>query len=152
MALLIFGLLAVCGCESDLESAGAPTTPSVTVTQSNEPTPELITEAEALASAAAFVPDSIAGQASLSAERSGGLWLVSSAFYRNVYSFEELGWPEDSNVELKNYGLLAEGNFRLLVFEVDAATGDVLHRIVSDSLSMAEAKPASINPACGGCG
>ena len=152
MALLALGLLAVSGCNSDTESAGNTGPTANPGPENSEPVVTLITETEAVATAGAEIPESMADKVTITAEQAEGYWTVKGSFYNNTYSFNELGWTEGTDVELRNYGLLEEGNFRLLVFSVDAATGDIVNRIASDSLSMAEDdRPPSINPACGGC-
>ena len=107
---------------------------------------------QALAAAGAWFPDAFSGQFTVTAEAVEGVWEVRAALYRNVLSVQELsGWPEQA--VFLNFGLLPEGQFRLLMAEIDGDSGELLGLTASDSLAMPEDIPANpaINPACGGC-
>ncbi|TFG45247.1 MAG: hypothetical protein E4H31_02975 [Dehalococcoidia bacterium] len=143
-------LLTVTGCESIINSGEGVPDPTTEATVETVAEPA-VTEAEAVAIASAVLPDSIIPQVTFTAEISEGQWTVKGALYRNIITQEELGWNDGAGIEFLNFGLLPEGNFRLLVIELDAMTGDILYRLASDSLSMAENLPVVISPACGGC-
>lgn len=110
-----------------------------------------ISAEQAIVLAEGLMPGVYADQFTIAAEQTGDVWQVKAALYRNVLTAGELDWPAEKASYL-NYGLLPDGEFRLLVVELDAESGDVLSLTASDSLSMPERDlPTAVSPACGGC-
>jgi hypothetical protein len=139
--MLVLGLAAA-GCQAAVQSQ-APTTDGATN--------DYISAVQAIGLAEQLMPEGYLDQFTLTAEQTGDVWKVKAALYRNVLVAEELDWPAGETSYL-NYGLLPEGEVRMLVVELDAASGEVRHLTASDSLSMPEGDlPNAVSPACGGC-
>ncbi|MGI2336462.1 MAG: hypothetical protein ACRKGH_07480 [Dehalogenimonas sp.] len=98
-----------------------------------------------------IVPGIYSDRFTFTAEQIGNVWEVQAALYHNVLTVGELDWPVGEFNDL-NYGLLPEGEFRLLVIELDAESGEVRSLTASDSLAMPEGDLLkAVSPACGGC-
>jgi hypothetical protein len=146
---LVILAMALAGCQAS--SPGAVTDPTGDADEAGAPSLTVSSD-EALELAGQWFPDAYSGQFTVTAQSLEGVWQVRASLYRNILSGNELsGWPEQA--VFLNYGLLPEGQYRLLMAEIDGGSGELLSLTASDSLAMPEdisATPA-INPACGGC-